>query len=105
MGKRILVGAGGVIVVAALAFWLLYIPAQVAKAVRYPLETTPASQGLRYEDVSFPAKGDGLTIRAWWMPAPTPRAVLVLVHGANANRRDLHARGLELAKFLVGQGI
>jgi uncharacterized protein len=105
MIKRILGIALGAIVVAALAFWLLYIPSQVAKAVRQPLETTPASAALAYEDVSFPAKGDGLTIRAWWMPAKTPRAVLVWAHGANANRRDLHARGLEIAKFLVGQNI
>jgi uncharacterized protein len=102
---RILRIALGAIVVAALAFWLLYIPSQVAKAVRHPLETTPASAGLAYEDASFPAHGDGLTIRAWWMPAAAPRAVLVWVHGANANRRDLHARGLEIAKFLVGRGI
>ena len=95
----------GLALIAGFGFWLVYIPSQVAKAVREPLETTPASIGLKYSDVSFPTKGDGLTIRAWWLPAEKARAVLVLVHGANANRRDLYARGLEIAKFFVGQNI
>lgn len=105
MLKRIAAAVAGLALIAILGFWLVYIPSQVAKAVREPLETTPASVGLKYSDIAFPTKGGGLTIRGWWMPAKNARAVLVLVHGANANRRDLYARGLEIAKFLVGQNI
>src|SRR5665213_258219 len=105
MIRRIVAVGACVLPVAVLGVWLVYIPPQVSKAVREPLETTPASAGLNYEDVSFPTKGGGLTIRAWWMPAQKARAVLVLVHGANANRRDLYARGLEVSKFLVGRNV
>jgi len=105
MGKRIAVWAIGLIVIAALGFWLVYIPMEVAKAQRLPLETTPASVGLAYKNVSFPTKGGGLTIRGWWMPAPHPRAVLIFLHGANATREDTHTRGLAISKFLIGQNI
>jgi pimeloyl-ACP methyl ester carboxylesterase len=105
MLKRIAAAAAGTVLMAVLGVWLVYIPSQVAKAVREPLETTPTSVGLKYSDVAFPTKGGGLTIRGWWIPAQNARAVLVLVHGANANRRDLYAHGLEIAKFLVGQNI
>jgi uncharacterized protein len=88
-----------------LAFWLVYIPMEVSKAQRHPLEATPASVDLQYKDVAFPTKGGGLTIRAWWMPAPNARAVVVFVHGANATREDTHTRGLAISKFLVGQNI
>jgi alpha/beta superfamily hydrolase len=105
MGKRIAVWAAGLIVVAILGFWLVYIPMQVAKAQRQPLETTPASVGLAYKDVAFPTKGGGLTIRGWWMPAAHPRAVAIFVHGANSTREDTHTRGLAISKFLVDQNI
>lgn len=105
MGKRIAVGAAALIVVAVLGFWLIYIPMKVAKAQRYPLKATPASVGLVYRDVAFSTKGGGLTIRAWWMPAAHPRAVLVFLHGANSTREEVHTRGLAISKFLVGQNI
>lgn len=105
MGKRIAGWAAGLIVVAALGFWLIYIPMEVAKAQRYPLKATPATFDLAYKDVAFPTRGGGLTIRAWWMPAPDARAILVFVHGANSTREEVHTRGLAIAKFLVGQHI
>jgi pimeloyl-ACP methyl ester carboxylesterase len=105
MGKRIAALAAGLMVVAALGFWLIYIPMQVSKAERYPLKATPASVGLAYKNVAFPTKGGGLTIRAWWIPASDARAVVVFVHGANSTREEVHTGGLAIAKFLVGRHI
>lgn len=40
-------------------------------------------------EVSFPARGDDLTIRAWYAPPREPGGpVVILVHGFNACRRD-----------------
>ncbi|KAL6055452.1 hypothetical protein QOT17_016729 [Balamuthia mandrillaris] len=46
--------------------------------------------GLPYEDVEFPASYDGnVTIRGWWVPAPSPSdVVIVAVHGSGGNRRE-----------------
>jgi alpha-beta hydrolase superfamily lysophospholipase len=100
--RKIIFSLLGLAALAFLGFWLVYLPYQVVHAQRHPLETNPASMGVAYEDVAFPTKGAAITIRGWWMPAKDARAVLVMVHGANGNRRELHSHGLELAKFLVG---
>lgn len=105
MTKKIIGVVLGLAVIGFLGFWLVYLPSVVVHAQRHPAETTPASIGVRYEDVAFPSRGGQLTIRGWWMPAETARAVLVLVHGANGNRRELHGHGLELSKFLVGRRV
>ncbi len=105
MAKKIIGVVLGLAVIGFLGFWLIYLPSVVVHAQRHPAETTPASMGVRYENVAFPSKGGRLTIRAWWMPAENARAVLILVHGANGNRRELHGRGLEMSKFLVSRHV
>jgi pimeloyl-ACP methyl ester carboxylesterase len=105
MAKKIILSVLGLAVVGAFGVWLLWLPSVVVLAQRHPAETTPAALGMRYEDVAFPDKGGLLIIRGWWMPAENARAVLVLVHGANGNRRELHGRGLEMAKFLVSRHV
>ena len=37
-----------------------------------------------FEDVAF--ESEGLTLEGWWMPAETPRATLLFVHGAGSSR-------------------
>ena len=105
MIKKIIGVVLGVAVIGFLGFWLVYLPSIIGLAQRHPAETNPASLGMRYEDVAFPSKGHPLKIRGWWLPAESPRAVLIFVHGASGNRREIHSHGLELAKFLVSRHI
>ncbi len=49
-----------------------------------PYDATPASVGLRYEDVRLSA-GDGVALAAWWVPAETPRGAVVMAHGNGGN--------------------
>jgi pimeloyl-ACP methyl ester carboxylesterase len=53
------------------------------------LDTTPY-RFADYQDVAFPARGDDVTIRAWYSPghrgASTP--TVILVHGKDSCRRD-----------------
>jgi uncharacterized protein len=103
--RKILWSALGLIAATGLVVWLVILPAFIGRTVRVPLNARPSDLGVAYEDVAFATKGGALTIRAWWMPAQNARGVLIFVHGANANRRDVYARGLEIAKFLTGQQI
>jgi cephalosporin-C deacetylase-like acetyl esterase len=53
---------------------------------RLPITDTPASVGLAYEDVSFPAT-DGVRLRGWFVPAGRqPAPTIVWVHGWMWNR-------------------
>ena len=47
-----------------------------------PVVDVPLSDD--FEDVAF--ESEGLTLEGWWMPAETPRATLLFVHGAGSSR-------------------
>ncbi len=82
---------------------------------------TPQTYGMRYEEVTFPAREDGVEIAAWYIPvdeqAPTQTPAIVLVHGWTASRtvgfnqhflsmaRDLHEAGFAVMMIdLRGHG-
>lgn len=54
---------------------------------------TPASVGLKYEDVIIKSDGDNLNIAAWYIPSDENRRVILLVHGRNANRTAMFDEG------------
>src|SRR5918911_607519 len=72
----------------------IYVAAQLVYAPRGPIAATPAALGLAFHDVSFRSRGDGLLLRGWFIPGLLPdgrmtaRRVIIVVHGARANRAD-----------------
>jgi fermentation-respiration switch protein FrsA (DUF1100 family) len=69
---------------AALAF-LVYL--RQASLVYHPLralEATPAHYGLDFEDLHLTAE-DGVSIHAWFIPAPEARGTLLICHGNAGN--------------------
>jgi pimeloyl-ACP methyl ester carboxylesterase len=52
---------------------------------------TPASFELASEDVSFRSV-DGVELRGWWVPAPSPKGTVVMVHGLNRSRIEMIRR-------------
>jgi pimeloyl-ACP methyl ester carboxylesterase len=48
---------------------------------------TPQTFGAAYEDVSFPARVDGLNITAWYLPHETSEHAVILVHGRDASKQ------------------
>jgi uncharacterized protein len=52
---------------------------------RTNLRRTPAALGLPFEEVSFPSQSaDQARIAGWLIPAPKPKAVVVLCHGIDS---------------------
>jgi pimeloyl-ACP methyl ester carboxylesterase len=49
---------------------------------------TPASFGLKFEEVSFQAP-DGVPLSGWWVPAADARGTVVLIHGLNRSRIEM----------------
>ncbi|MBI2944065.1 MAG: alpha/beta fold hydrolase [Candidatus Wallbacteria bacterium] len=71
---------------------------------RLPIHTTPDrfARGLTYRELEL-RTFDKLTLAGWWMPAlgvDTPKATVVLAHGAGGNRQQM----LGKAAFLVRAG-
>jgi pimeloyl-ACP methyl ester carboxylesterase len=88
---------------------ILYIGLSILGAIlimeipRIPVNDSPASVGLTYSDVSFPTRGDHITLKGWYLPGQGDSAILV-VHGGFQNRIDYDVDTLGLARELVKKG-
>jgi dienelactone hydrolase len=95
------------IVVAAVAFLyvgLSFVGGALAMRIpRLPLVGSPASVGLDYQEVSFPARSDGTVLKGWYIPAKGQSAIIV-VHGGYQNRVDEVVDTLGLARDLAPRG-
>ena len=60
---------------------------------------TPATFSVPYEDVTFES-GDGVKLSGWWVPSPSARGTVVLVHGLNRSRIEM----VRKVPFLQAQG-
>lgn len=74
----------------------------LTKIPRIPLEDPPTSVGLIYEDVSFPSRVDGVTLRGWYIPRGGPS--IIIVNGGWRNRADSKIGTLDLTRDLVDNG-
>ena len=73
-------------------------------------DSTPASLGLEYRDVTFPSREDHLQIHGWFIPGVLPdgslttRRTIIMVHGVRTNRADKDAGLLDLSGHLARHG-
>ena len=69
---------------AALALYVFIthrIASSLIKVERVELEDTPADYGRPFEDVSFRARGNDVTLEGWYMPGRHGMPVVVIAHG------------------------
>lgn len=86
-------------------FYAGYLPARVIEPVANPNLETPAAVGLAFESFTVSPAGDDLALQGWWMPAASPRAAMLFVHGAGSNRTSGFFRALDFYRALVERGI
>jgi len=106
MRKRrlIKVTAIGLAIILVLYIGLSIYGATTAMEIpRLPLNNSPASIGLAYEDVSFTSRDDGVVLRGWYIPSKR-NSVIIIVHGGFQNRLDDNVDTLGLAHDLVKKG-
>jgi fermentation-respiration switch protein FrsA (DUF1100 family) len=88
----------GILIVLALGGLLFFTWRQAWTMIhppRKPFTTTPAAQGLAYEDVSFTTE-DGVTLSAWFIPAKNG-CTLIACHGIYDNREQFLGPAVALA--------
>ena len=76
-------------------FWA---PPHMIATTPYPVDQTPASRNLDYQDIMIPS-GD-LLLEGWWVPASQPIADLIFVHGAGSNRISQYIGSLDFYRTL-----
>jgi len=85
--------------------WAPYWLASLATSRRFNYRDTenggltPASFDLPFQSIALRA-GDGVELKAWWVPASDPRGTAVLVHGLNRSRVEM----VRKIPFLHGRG-
>jgi dipeptidyl aminopeptidase/acylaminoacyl peptidase len=52
-----------------------------------PSTNTPETFGVAYQEVTFPAREDGLEIAAWYIPNPDADKAIIIVHGRDASKQ------------------
>jgi len=71
-----------------LVLWIGFLPGCLSSVIYHPtreLEGSPEIVGLPFETVSFET-ADGVSLSAWWIPAESPRGILLFCHGNAGNR-------------------
>ena len=76
-------------------FWA---PPYLISTTPYPVDQTPATRSLDYQDITIPS--DDLLLEGWWIPASQPIADLIFVHGAGSNRISQYIGSLDFYRTL-----
>jgi hypothetical protein len=74
-------------VAAILCLELLFLPGCLSPVIYHPsreLQGCPENIGLAFERASFET-ADGVSLSGWWIPADSPRGVLLFCHGNAGN--------------------
>ncbi len=87
-----------------------YIATKLVYQAQTPLAGDPGEYGMRYTNITFPAREDGVQINGWVIPGILPDGrltddrILILIHGTRTNRTDPAAGVLALSVALARQG-
>src|ERR1700721_1800413 len=105
VGAIVLLAAVCVYITFCLLFWqgqwqLVFKPSRT-------IPSTPASVGLKYDDIQFDATETGvLQLNGWWIPADRQAPTLLFLHGASGSLSNtlpqlqtLHNLGLSIFAF------
>jgi len=93
--------ATAVVLVLLLSFVL---PPQLLEARNKTASRSPADVGVGFQDVYFQPADEEIKLHSWWMPNPDPKAVILMVHGANGSKEGNFADSLGMYKALVAKG-
>ena len=70
---------------------------------RLPVNGSPASVGLTFQDVVFNSRIDAVSLKGWVLPS-SGDSVLIVIHGGFENRLDPQVGTLNLSRDLVQKG-
>jgi len=105
MSRRITVFSLLALAVMAAYVLLVAIPVEAVKPAHKPLVSSPSDVGLQFETFSTSPADSDLQLAGWWMPAPSPRAVLVFIHGGGSHRNSRYFESLEFYRAMVDQEV
>ncbi len=107
---RIVLGLLAVAVIACIGI-SVYVGWKLSHPVPKALDDSPERLGLTYENVQFPSREGGLTLKGWYLPGKVTEGEgaavkpnIIMAHGYKNNRLQKSAEALSLAKELTDRG-
>ncbi|MSQ33868.1 MAG: alpha/beta hydrolase [Dehalococcoidia bacterium] len=95
------VTAAGALVVLGALNYLAWSRTQVE---RLPVWQHPSDFNILHQDVAFPARGERLLLRGWYLPAGVDKRCVILVQGEGHHRNSPGIQALLLARDLTVRG-
>ena len=88
----------------------ILVASKLAYGKPSPITRTPETFGLKYRDILFPSRVDGLELKGWFIPGVLPDGqlttdrVIITAHGFGENRDDPQGPTLNLGAQLAKHG-
>lgn len=102
--KKLGIGLAVLLLSACLLIGLI-LPSHMLAAKNQTPTQTPGDLGIVFEDVYFEPQDEAVKLHAWWMPAENPKAILLMVHGANGSKEGRFPNSLAMYKALLAEGL
>jgi len=98
-----LLGLASVVAVCWGLLSILAAPPYLVAITPLPVTETPESRSQPFQEVTI--SSDDVPLSGWWLPASTPIAELIFVHGAGSNRVSKFIGSLDFYRTLHELGI
>ncbi|MFC1939282.1 alpha/beta hydrolase [Chloroflexota bacterium] len=101
-----LIGLVGLVLLVLLAIiaYAIWVAHKMTTVERMSVSGHPSQFGLPWEDVTFPSRGDGVSLSGWYLPTTEDDRCIILIQGTLYNRNDPQIRALRLGRDLVDRG-
>lgn len=94
----------GLVTVMGIAAWVAHTMTLVRRFPDVSQFGHPSELGLAYEDVTFPSRGDKVTLKGWYLPAQPDERCIIMAAGGDHHRNSPGIKPLRLGRDLVRHG-
>jgi fermentation-respiration switch protein FrsA (DUF1100 family) len=76
----------------------------MTRVERVSVSGHPSRLGLPWEDVTFPSRGDGVSLSGWYLPTAEDDRCIILIQGTEHHRNSPQIKALRLGRDLFEHG-
>jgi len=91
----------GLLIILGIAAWVAH---NMTLVRRFDIFGHPSELGLAYEDVTFPSRRDGVTLKGWYLRALSESRCIIIAAGEEHHRNSPGIKPLLLGRDLVARG-
>src|SRR5690625_3251188 len=83
----------------------IYVGNSMTHPEKKPIDQLPSDYGMKYDEIGFSSKEDGLNLSGWVLhPEESPKMTVIFAHGYKGNRFEDHVSFFTMAEDLLEKG-